>query len=195
NAFTRHAPGSNVVDVYYNKPVGRDLSTLLFATSKKLRHYAVASGLQQAKKILASAYEYLKDVAPDQLNQQTTDEQGFILDTELRELSTVKSAEGRRAAATDIGERVPPELGDRSTGSGLNNCNTRRGADERDSSSTGALGRAIWTRSCTNRFLRGGTDGRANSRGQTTSKSSHGLGNAQKAPETQQSTSATDALF
>ncbi|KAA6395487.1 MAG: hypothetical protein EZS28_008986 [Streblomastix strix] len=29
NAFTRHAPGSNVVDVYYNKPVGRDLSTLL----------------------------------------------------------------------------------------------------------------------------------------------------------------------
>ncbi|KAA6361608.1 MAG: hypothetical protein EZS28_042865 [Streblomastix strix] len=27
-------------------------------TSKKLRHYAVASGLQQAKKLLASAYEY-----------------------------------------------------------------------------------------------------------------------------------------
>ncbi|KAA6357614.1 MAG: hypothetical protein EZS28_046859 [Streblomastix strix] len=31
NAFTRHAPGSNVVDVYYNKPVGRDLSTLLLS--------------------------------------------------------------------------------------------------------------------------------------------------------------------
>ncbi|KAA6360848.1 MAG: hypothetical protein EZS28_043625, partial [Streblomastix strix] len=58
-------------------------------------------------------------------------------------LSAVKSAAGRRAAATDIGERVPPELGDRSTGPGLNNCNTRRGTDERDSSSTGALGRAI----------------------------------------------------
>ncbi|KAA6308752.1 MAG: hypothetical protein EZS28_056631, partial [Streblomastix strix] len=113
---------------------------------------------------------------------------------ELRELSAVKSAAGRRAAATDIGERVPPELGDRSTGPGLNNCNTRRGADERDSSSTGALGRAIWTRSGTNRFLRGGTVRRANSRGQTTRKSSHGLGNAQKAAETQQSTSATDAL-
>ncbi|KAA6380690.1 MAG: hypothetical protein EZS28_023779 [Streblomastix strix] len=31
NAFTRHAPGSNVVDVYYNKPIGRDLSTLLLS--------------------------------------------------------------------------------------------------------------------------------------------------------------------
>ncbi|KAA6380032.1 MAG: hypothetical protein EZS28_024443 [Streblomastix strix] len=31
NAFTRHAPGSNVIDVYYNKPVGRDLSTLLLS--------------------------------------------------------------------------------------------------------------------------------------------------------------------
>ncbi|KAA6388386.1 MAG: hypothetical protein EZS28_016089, partial [Streblomastix strix] len=83
---------------------------------------------------------------------------------------------GRRAAASDICERVPPELGDRSTGPGLNNRNTRRGTDERDNSSTGALGRAIWTRSITNRFLRGGTVRRANSRGQTTRKSSHGLG-------------------
>ncbi|KAA6366005.1 MAG: hypothetical protein EZS28_038468, partial [Streblomastix strix] len=124
---------------------------------------------------MATPLQALKDVAPDQLNQQTTDEQGFILDTELRELNAVKSAASRCAAATDIGERVPPELGDRSTGPGLNNCNTRRGADERDSSSTGALGRAIWTRSVANRFLRGGTVGRANSRGQTTRKSSHGL--------------------
>ncbi|KAA6365122.1 MAG: hypothetical protein EZS28_039351 [Streblomastix strix] len=31
NAFTRYTPGSNVVDVYYNKPVGRDLSTLLLS--------------------------------------------------------------------------------------------------------------------------------------------------------------------
>ncbi|KAA6355776.1 MAG: hypothetical protein EZS28_048698, partial [Streblomastix strix] len=29
NVYTRHAPGSNVVDVFYNKPVGRDLSALL----------------------------------------------------------------------------------------------------------------------------------------------------------------------
>jgi hypothetical protein len=29
NQFTRHTPGSNVVDVYYYKPIRRDLSTLL----------------------------------------------------------------------------------------------------------------------------------------------------------------------
>jgi hypothetical protein len=29
NTYTRHAPGSNVVDVYYNKPIGRELSNLL----------------------------------------------------------------------------------------------------------------------------------------------------------------------
>ncbi|KAA6379092.1 MAG: hypothetical protein EZS28_025381, partial [Streblomastix strix] len=40
-------------------------------------------------------------------------EQGFILDTELRKLNTAKTAVGRRAAATDVCERVPPELGDR----------------------------------------------------------------------------------
>ncbi|KAA6364653.1 MAG: hypothetical protein EZS28_039820 [Streblomastix strix] len=57
-----------------------------------------------------------KDDAPDQFHQQTTDEQGFILDTELREFSTAKPAAGRRAAATDVCERVSPELGDRSTG-------------------------------------------------------------------------------
>ncbi|KAA6395309.1 MAG: hypothetical protein EZS28_009159 [Streblomastix strix] len=31
NAFKRYAQGSNVVDVYYNKPVERDLSTLLLS--------------------------------------------------------------------------------------------------------------------------------------------------------------------
>ncbi|KAA6368994.1 MAG: hypothetical protein EZS28_035479, partial [Streblomastix strix] len=88
-----------------------------------------------------------KDDAPGQFRQQKTDGQGFILNTELRELSTAKPAAGRRAAATDVCERVPPEPGDRSTGPRLNNRNTRRGTDDRDNSSTGALGRAIWTRS------------------------------------------------
>ncbi|KAA6401854.1 MAG: hypothetical protein EZS28_002615 [Streblomastix strix] len=31
NAFTRHAPGSNVIDVYYNKPVGGNLINLLLS--------------------------------------------------------------------------------------------------------------------------------------------------------------------
>ncbi|KAA6356635.1 MAG: hypothetical protein EZS28_047838, partial [Streblomastix strix] len=55
-----------------------------------------------------------KDDAPDQFHQQTTDEQGFIPDTELREFSTAKPAAGRRAAAADAYECVPSEFGDRS---------------------------------------------------------------------------------
>ncbi|KAA6393179.1 MAG: hypothetical protein EZS28_011292 [Streblomastix strix] len=31
NDFTRHTPGSNVVDLHYNVPVKRDLSTLLLS--------------------------------------------------------------------------------------------------------------------------------------------------------------------
>ncbi|KAA6379996.1 MAG: hypothetical protein EZS28_024479 [Streblomastix strix] len=34
NTYTRHAPGSNVVDFYDNKAVGRDLSTLLLLKQK-----------------------------------------------------------------------------------------------------------------------------------------------------------------
>ncbi|KAA6386427.1 MAG: hypothetical protein EZS28_018044, partial [Streblomastix strix] len=51
-----------------------------------------------------------KDDAQVQFYQQTSIEQGFILDTELRELITANPAAGHRAAATDIAtpEEVPP---------------------------------------------------------------------------------------
>jgi hypothetical protein len=35
NAFTRHALTSNVVDIYYNKPIERDLASLLIEDEKR----------------------------------------------------------------------------------------------------------------------------------------------------------------
>ncbi|KAA6390209.1 MAG: hypothetical protein EZS28_014262, partial [Streblomastix strix] len=64
---------------------------------------------------------------------------------------------------------------------------------KRDISSTGALGQTPRIRYVENQFLRRRTVRRASGRSQTTRKSSHGLGNAQKTAETQQPTSATDA--
>ncbi|KAA6361372.1 MAG: hypothetical protein EZS28_043101 [Streblomastix strix] len=37
NAFTRHAMASNVVDIYYNKPVERDLASKLILNEKRLK--------------------------------------------------------------------------------------------------------------------------------------------------------------
>ncbi|KAA6362598.1 MAG: hypothetical protein EZS28_041875, partial [Streblomastix strix] len=39
NAFTRHAISSNVVDVYYNKPIERDLSALLIMNEERIKYY------------------------------------------------------------------------------------------------------------------------------------------------------------
>ncbi|KAA6373366.1 MAG: hypothetical protein EZS28_031108 [Streblomastix strix] len=73
--------------------------------------------------------------------------------------------------------------------------NTRRGADERDSSSTGALGWTFRTRNVANRFLRGKTVRRASGRSKTTHKCGHRLDDEKKAAETQQSISTTNARF
>ncbi|KAA6392167.1 MAG: hypothetical protein EZS28_012302, partial [Streblomastix strix] len=124
---------------------------------------------------------------------KTIAEQGLILDTEQRQHNTTKPATGRRAAATDIGERFPPELGDRSTGPGLNNRNTRRGTYERDNSITDAHNRNLGVRNIADRYLCGGIVVRTSRRSMMTRKSSYRLGDAQETPETKQQTRATDA--